>query len=155
VIPPSTVPTWTDANADTWIGSERDLAYEVAADKPVSVWMRSVRPVLVVRCANRVTDVFVFTDSAARIEGGTPDHTVRLQFDDGPEESQRWPDADRHDALFAPDGAALARRLAGVSTLRFGFTPHNAQPVMVRFQVAGLAPLLERAVKAGCTDVVR
>jgi len=148
-------PAWTDANSETWIRSaRRAVAYEVPADKPVSVWMRTVRPALVVRCERNILDVFVFTDSAARIERDTPDHTVRFQFDEGTEESARWPDADTHDAIFAPDGAAFARRLAQARTLRFGFTPHNAEPVMMTFTVAGLAPLLERAAKEGCKPAV-
>jgi hypothetical protein len=144
-------PAWTDENREAWIGgSRRAVAYEVPADKPVSVWMRTVQPALVVRCERNILDVFVFTDSAARIERDTPDHTVRFQFDEGPEEAARWPDADTHDALFAPDGAAFARRLAQARTLQFGFTPHNAEPVTMRFPVQGLAPVLERAAKAGC-----
>jgi hypothetical protein len=126
------------------------VAYEVPADKPVSVWMRTVRPALVVRCEGNILDVFVFTDSAARLERDTPDHTVRFQFDDGEEESASWPDADTHDALFAPDGALFARRLVQARTLQFGFTPHNAEPVTMRFPVAGLAPVLARAEKEGC-----
>jgi hypothetical protein len=144
-------PAWTDGNSETWIRSaRRAVAYEVPADKPVSVWMRTVRPALVVRCERNILDVFVFTDSAARIERDTADHTVRFRLDEGPEESALWPDADTHDALFAPDGAAFARRLAQARTLQFGFTPHNAEPATMRFPVAGLAPLLVRAAKAGC-----
>jgi hypothetical protein len=149
-------PAWTDENSEAWIGgSRRAVAYEVPADRLVSVWMRTVRPALVVRCERNILDVFVFTDSAARIERDTPDHTVRFQFDEGEGESALWPDADSHDALFAPDGAAFARRLAQARTLQFGFTPHNAEPVTMWFPVAGLAPVLERAAKAGCKGAVR
>lgn len=144
-------PAWTDENRATWIGSSRRaVAYEVPADTRVSIWMRTVRPALVVRCERNILDVFVFTDSAARIERDTADHTVRFRFDEGPEESVLWPDADTHDALFAPDGAKFAKRLAQARTLHFGFTPHNAEPVAMRFLVAGLAPLLARAAKDGC-----
>jgi hypothetical protein len=144
-------PTWTEENRDTWIaGARRALAFEVQADKPVSVWMRTVRPSLVVRCEANVLDVFVFTDSAAKIEPQTIDHTINLQFDGGEEMSTHWPDADTHDALFAPDAAAFAQRLASAQTLRFGFTPHNAERVTMQFNVAGLAPLLARAAKEGC-----
>lgn len=144
-------PAWTEENRATWIAGARGaLAFEVQADKPVGVWMRTVRPSLVVRCEENLLDVFVFTDSAAKIEPETIDHTVSLRFDEGEEMSTRWPDADTHDALFAPNGASFAKRLAAAHTLRFGFTPHNAGPVTMHFPVAGLAPLLARAAKAGC-----
>ena len=147
----ATAPAWTDGNRETWIaGSRRAVAYEVPADRQISVWMRTVRPSLVVRCEGNVLDVFVFTDSAAQIERDTPDHTVSVRFDNEEETSTRWPDADSHDALFAPDGAAFARRLAAAETLRFGFTPHNAEPATVQFAVGGLAPILARAAKQGC-----
>lgn len=144
-------PGWSDENSDTWVaGSRGAVAFEVSATKPVALWMRTATPVLVVRCEGKVLDVFVFTDSAARIESNTLDHTVRFQFDEGDETSALWPDADTHDALFAPNGAGFAQRIAAARTLRFGFTPHNAEPVSMQFPVAGLAPILARAAKAGC-----
>jgi len=144
-------PRWTDENRDAWVTRSRGaFAYEVPADKPVSVWMRTVQPALVVRCEANVLDVFVFTDSAAKIEPDTLDHTISLRLDDEEEASVKWPDADSHDALFSPDGPSLARRLVTARVLRFGFTPHNAEPVTMQFAVGGLAPLLERAAKEGC-----
>jgi hypothetical protein len=106
-----------------------------------------VRPLLVVRCLPRTTDVFVFTQSAALIEAQTEDHTVVFSFDDEPETRELWPDAAEHDALFAPDGAAFAKRLLTASTLRFGFTPHNAAPVTAHFQVGGLRNQVEPVSK--------
>lgn len=147
----STPPGWTEENRDTWIaGARRAVAFEVQAAEPIGIWMRTVRPSLVVRCESNLLDVFVFTDSAAKIEAQTIDHTVSLRFDDGEEVTTRWPDADTHDALFAPNGAEFAKRLAAAQTLRFGFTPHNAEPVTMQFAVAGLTPLLTRAAKEGC-----
>src|SRR5918993_5840143 len=144
-------PTWSDQNRDNWVSRSRgSFAYEVLADKSVSVWMRTVRPSLVVRCDANVLDVFVFTDSAAKIESDTLDHTISMRIDDGEQTSTRWPDADTHDALFAPGGPAFAHRLAAATTLQFGFTPHNGEPVTMKFAVAGLAPLLARAAKEGC-----
>ena len=73
-------PSWTDERRDTWVSRSRGaFAYEVLADKPVSIWMRTVRPALVVRCDANVLDVFVFTDSAAKIESDTLDHTVTMR----------------------------------------------------------------------------
>jgi hypothetical protein len=107
--------------------------------------MREVRPLLVVRCLPKTTEVFVFTQSAALIEAQTEDHTVVYSFDDEPETRELWPDAAEHDALFAPDGAAFAKRLMTARTLRFGFTPHNAAPVTAHFHVSGLRDMAEPA----------
>jgi hypothetical protein len=139
-VDPASAPTWADARQARWVGSTRQgVALELAARRPVNVWHGTVTPLLVVRCLDRRADVFVYTDTAAQIEREDDNHAVRLGFDDQPEAEDRWPDSMEHDALFAPDGDALVRRLVAARTLRFGFTPHNAAPVTAVFDVAGLA----------------
>jgi hypothetical protein len=138
---------WTTANASVWASDRNGAAFELEAENTVSVWMRTVRPMLVVRCAGGSVEAFVFTSSAAKIEPQTEDHTVKFKFDDGLESSERWPDSEEHDALFAPDGAAFARRITGAHRLQFGFTPHNASPVTAEFNVGGLNDLISRASK--------
>ena len=49
--------------------------------------------------------------------------------------------------LFAPDGVAFAQRVMTAKSLRFGYTPHNAEPVEAQFQVDGLAELIAPAAK--------
>ena len=142
-------PGWT-ANRARWAGNApRSFAFEVPSHNRIGIWMREVRPLLVVRCLPETTDVFVFTQSAAMIEAQTEDHTVVFGFDDEPETRELWPDAAEHDALFAPDGAAFAKRVLNAATLRFGFTPHNAAPVTAHFQVSGLGKMVVPAAK-GC-----
>jgi Type VI secretion system VasI, EvfG, VC_A0118 len=144
----SATATWSTASVDRWIGNgRRKFAIELAAENRVTVWQRQVKPVLVVRCLTQRPEVFVFTDSAAKIEPKTEDHTVHITLDDGEEVSELWPDSADHDALFAPDGTAFARRLAAARTMRFGFTPHNSPAVQVHFSVAGLEQHLAAAAR--------
>jgi hypothetical protein len=140
--------TWSGANSAYWVGNRRkSAAFELPAENTVQVWTRSVRPTLVVRCMGQTTQVFVVTESPMKIEPQTDDHTVTYSFDGQPGVSERWPDSDEHDALFAPDGEAFAKRLLQARSFRFGFTPHNTPSVTTDFNVAGLAPLLEPASK--------
>jgi hypothetical protein len=142
------LPKWTDTHRDRWVSNHpRSLAFELPAEQRVAVWMDRVRPLLVVRCLAQTMDVFVVTETAAAIEPQDEDHTVHVAFDDGPVETVRWPDSLDHDALFAPDGAAFARRLATARTLRFGFTPHNAAPVNVDFDLAGAERVVAEVTK--------
>jgi hypothetical protein len=135
---------WSSENRAYWVGSRRHSpAFELPAENRVAVWMRQVRPTLVVRCMAKQPQVFVVTESALRIEPQTEDHTVTFGFDNEPERTERWADSAEHDALFAPDGNAFAQRLTLARTMRFGYTPHNASPVVAYFQVSGLGPLLE------------
>lgn len=136
--------TWSREHQEQWVGKRRrSAAFELPADNTVAIWLGRVRPILVVRCVERKTEAFVFTGSAIKIEPRSEDHTVTFGFDDGAEVSQRWPDSAEHDALFAPDGAAFTAQLTHARTLRFGYTPHNAMPVVAQFHVSGLGPLLD------------
>jgi hypothetical protein len=146
--PVTTTRTWNAGNGAYWAGNRRgSAAFELEAENTVPVWMRTVRPTLVVRCMARSTQVFVVTETAMKIESQTEDHTVTFSLDDQPEENERWPDSDEHDSLFAPDGAAFAKRLMQARAFRFRFTPHNADPVTAVFNVAGLAPHVESAAR--------
>jgi hypothetical protein len=104
------------------------------------------RPQLVARCLSRMTEVYVVTGPLS-FEPQTGRHTVRLQVDDDPEQSQQWVDSDGSKELFAPDGVEMSDRLARAHRLRVGFTPFNAKPVTAEFIVEGfdqLAPLVAR-----------
>ena len=131
-------PHWSNAHQSRWVSNHpKSAAFELRADRDVPVWMHRVEPLLVVRCLAHKADVFVFTDSPARIEPQDENHTVTIAFDDEAASTERWMDSEEHDSLFAPDGAAFARRLTQSHTLRFGFTPHNAAPVTVQFTTKG------------------
>jgi hypothetical protein len=139
--------TWSSTNRE-WIGNQRKaVAFELLSDNKVQVWQRHAQPILVVRCRSGRTEAFVYIESAAQMETEDENHSVRLRFDGGTESTERWADTDEHDALFAPDGGAFARRLLGAQTLQFGYTPHNAARVVANFQVSGLDALIKPAAK--------
>ena len=141
-------PKWTHVTAGRWTGGDRkSVAFELQANNRIHIWTRDVTPVLVVRCQAGQVEPFVYTQSAARMEPQDGDHTVRVAFDNGPEATERWPDSDEHDALFAKDSAAFTYQLATAKTLRFGFEPHNAGPAVMQFDVSGLDELLRAAAK--------
>ena len=135
--------TWSRVTDGRWVGRERrSVALELNANQKVAIWMRQVRPVLVVRCLANSADVFVFTQTAAKMEPQDENHTVHVGLDNAQPSTERWADSEEHDALFAPNGNAFAQQLLQSTTLRFGFTPHNAAPVVAEFNVSGLAELL-------------
>jgi hypothetical protein len=126
----------------------RTAAFELEAERAVPVWMKSVRPVLGVRCFSRNTEVFVVIDWPASVEPAAGRHTVRIGFDDGDAAAQAWFESDNGQALFAPDGVAMSRRLARARTMRFGFTPYNAPPVVAEFDVTGVDEVIESVARA-------
>jgi Type VI secretion system VasI, EvfG, VC_A0118 len=140
--------TWTDANSARWVSNyPRSIAFELPAENTASGWMTRVRPVLVVRCLANTTDAFVFTQLSAAIEPLDERRTVQIAFDDDPAATERWAGSPDHDALFAPDGVSLARRIARARTMRFGFTPHNSPPAVLEFHVAGFSAHIESVAR--------
>lgn len=144
----SSAPKWARTRQSGW-GSDgsRTVTFELQAENEVSVWMKRVRPVLAVRCLRRRTEVFVVTDSAPSIELTADRHTVRVGFDGQPEIAEQWLESEGQGELFAPDGVALARQLARAHTMRFGFTPFNASPVVLEFDVHGFTGPFESVAK--------
>ena len=146
--PSAEAPHWSRVADGRWVSTSRhSAAFEVSATSRIHVWTRDVTPVLVVRCDAGRTEAFVYTQSAARMEPQDGDHSVSVAFDDGSTSTERWPDSAEHDALFARNGADFARKLAAARTLRFGFTPHNAEPAVATFAVDGLSELLASSPK--------
>jgi hypothetical protein len=137
--PDSTIaPKWARTRQSQWAtDGSRTIGFEVEAEREVPVYMDRVRPVLAVRCISRQTEVFVVLRSAPSIERGADTHTVRIGLDDQPYVEERWLDSSDMHALFSPDGKEFAARMAAARRLRFGFTPFNALPAVVEFDVHG------------------
>jgi hypothetical protein len=134
-----------------WVGfRKRAVAFELPARNKVPIWLRQAHPYLVVRCAGRRLDVFMYMESAAQIEPQDGKHTVRLLVDDDPEIAGRWQDSDEHDALFVPEPQPFLARLATAKVVRIGYRPHNAAPVVAAFDVEGFNELFTSADAALC-----
>jgi hypothetical protein len=130
-----------------WVSDRRSVAFELKSNNRVNVWMGQVQPLLVVRCVANRTEAFVYTETAARIEPGKEDRAVRVRLDDEPYADERWLDSDEHKGLFVPQARAFTQRLMNARTLRFQFTPHNAETAEVQFSVAGLRDLMSPVQK--------
>lgn len=147
---PSTGETTAVTPAPKWGGGVRRLngrnvaVYELEAENDVALWGKVVRPVLTVRCIAGTTEVFVLTQSAAAIDGDDGKHAVRVGYDGAADGSERWIASDEYDALFSQNGVGAARHIASAKTMRFGFTPYNAAPVVATFQVAGFDALAQK-----------
>jgi type VI secretion system VasI family protein len=144
---PSAVQRWSGDNRAFWLGNQRGVALELLAENKVNTWFGPTQPVLVVRCASRATEAFVYTRTATKIEPNAEGKTVTVSIDGEPTRTERWSDSDDRVELFAPDGAAFVQRLLHGDTLRFGYSPHNAADVVAQFHITGLAKLLEPVAK--------
>jgi hypothetical protein len=135
--------TWNAGNRVLWLGNQRGAAFELLSENKVTTWFGLTQPKLVVRCMSRTTEVLVYTQSPTKIEPNVEGKTVTVGIDGEPAKTERWADSDDRRALFTLDGAAFARRLLHAQTLRFGYSPANADDVVAQFHVTGLAELLK------------
>ena len=142
-----TLPPTKWADGARWVSDRKSVAFELKSINRVNVWMGQVQPLLIVRCTANRTEAFVYTDTASRIEPGVDDRAVRVGFDDEPYADERWLDSAEHKGLFAPNGQTFTHRLLNAKTLRFQFTPHNAEAADVQFSVAGLRERIEPVQK--------
>jgi hypothetical protein len=143
IVESAPAPTWVGRRQATWSrDGSKTIAFELQAANEVALWMQRSRPLLVVRCVSRATEVFVAIGSAASIEPQAGSHTVRIKIDGDPELVQQWSDSESGLELFAPDGVALARRLADAQTMQFSFMPYNAGAATASFAVQGAGELV-------------
>jgi hypothetical protein len=120
------------------------------AEDEITGWLNQKHtPELFVRCKEGEIDVYINVGMAATVEYGYGSHTVRLRLDDARPFRERWSQSTDNEALFAPRAASLARKIAAARTLLFEFTPFNASPQTVEFDVQGLDKFLP-GIEAAC-----
>lgn len=145
--PRVTGPKWT-GGVERSGRKTHSIYYELEAENEVSMFTRTVRPVLSVRCVSGRTEAYVLTESAAVIEAEKGTHTVTIAFDGGSAETQKWFASDDYQALFSPEAAAFAKRIARAQRLRFGFMPYNGPPANVEFDVRGFDVVIGHVAKS-------
>jgi hypothetical protein len=138
-------PEWTSRVLRSNRGSVTGVVFELVANEEVGVWRRRVKPMLTVRCESGAPEVFVLTYSPASFENKPRQHTVQVSFDSSPAADQTWEHSVGHDALFALDSRESLGQIAAAETMSFTFTPFNAAPATVQFNVSGLRAQMDSA----------
>ena len=109
------------------------------SNNSIKGWLRSFTPMLVVRCKENKTELFVMTGMPANLESDDLEkHTVRIRLDGDSHLIQKWSSSTDKKALFAPDPILLAKKIAGSVMMLFEFIPYNSNPQIARFSVTGL-----------------
>ena len=112
------------------------------------------RPILLIaRCRNDTTEVFIHWNQFLGEDGGTlPDlwKTVAIQIDDAPAQTGEWPLSDVQEATFTPDwGGHLVRQLAAGDRLVAQIVPYDGERLEAEFALTGAADAL-RPLAAAC-----
>jgi hypothetical protein len=145
----SPIGKWTRTNGKSEMDDSPVVVLRLRSENVATGWLSRNRTTLVVRCREGNTEVYVVTGMAANPElGAYQQATVRTRLDADPPQTETWGEATSNDALFAQDGVLFAMALARSRTFRFEFTPFNASPVIVTFDVLGLERQLPAVARA-------
>jgi hypothetical protein len=133
---------------DATMDGAPSVAYQLGSPDRVGWLDTDTTPSLVVRCHGHRTEVYVATEIIPSAEVGKRGHTVRLRYDGQPPRQELWSESTDDKALFAPDGVAMARRLATARTLTFEFTAFFDNPRAATFDLAGVDGVVAHVAKA-------
>lgn len=100
-------------------------------------------PTLVLRCKQNKTEVYIVTGIKSYINQAPHRSTVYLSFDDEKPQQFLFTESIDGQALFAPNPLSLIRTMLKSKTLTVQFTPSNAYPAMITFNINGLDKLIE------------
>jgi len=141
---------WAQSQDTSAMDDSKGVTFFLDAENEITGWLARQKPGLIFRCKEKSTDVYMVTGMPAAVERGDLEgHTVRVRFDDGEAQRQRWSQSTDSKALFARNAVQMARRIAKAKTLRLEFTPFNASPVIATFDVSGFDQHIGR-VAAAC-----
>jgi type VI secretion system protein VasI len=115
---------------------------KLSAQNPVTGWVRTRTPVLVLRCQDGQTDGYIDMDMKLSVEDYKYVY-VHLQLDDGPSQRQRMNASTDGVAMFFPDIDATISALLDASTLVLEITPFNAGPARTSFELSGLSEAIK------------
>ncbi len=139
---------WNVSTDRSEMDDTKSVYLSLRAENSIQGWLESSTPTLNIRCMENQTNLFIETGMSSSVEYGTSNHTVELRIDSQKAFRQSWSDSTDNKALFAGNSVGLAKQLAGADKLLFRFTPFNASPQTVEFDVRGLYNHLGEVAKA-------
>jgi hypothetical protein len=152
---PAAVPTpslygeWQSEEERSEMDGSPTVTLALESPDTIQGWLDTEKPTLIVRCLEHKTAAYIVTGMASQpVEGAYERYPVELRFDNARPTRQWWSESTDSKALFATDSVALAKRLARTKQLHVRFTPFNASPAIVTFELKGLDQLLPKVARA-------
>lgn len=153
--PPTATPLpatgkWEVINDRSSFDDSPTVILALEAESDISGAFETTRPILVLRCQEGETDVYIVTGLAPDVERGNLDGaTVRIRFGSEPAETLVMGKSTDDKALFFDAAPQMIARMEGHERLIFGFTPFSAVPVETTFDLRGLQEVLPQ-LRAAC-----
>jgi hypothetical protein len=128
-------------NKNKMEGTEEIILYREAEEPVTGNYGRQVKPLFYVRCNSgkkEGLELYLFATTVVEAKYGTNKASVRLKFDEDAPVQEDWGEANSRDALFSPNPNKLAKQLLNSKHFYLEFTPFQARPATVEFDVSGL-----------------
>ena len=141
---------WVVGESKSAADDTRTVQLSLEADSAIHGWPAKERtPALILRCAEKKTEAFVFTGFRPNVESGNLEGaTVLIRLDKDPAKSYRTNQSTDGESLFLPGSTAFIRTLAKHEKMLFRFTPFNSDPQETTFDLRGLEKALAPLKKA-------
>lgn len=134
---------WQVSRDHSQMDDSKRVVLVLPADNTISGYLKTYQPLLVIRCQENKTDLYVDIGVSPNPELGLYNqHTIRLRLDEGKPFKERWSQATSGDALFAPQPIGLARKMVKGERMLFEFVPYNSNAQIAEFDIRGLKPYL-------------
>lgn len=125
---------WSVSTSASPVDDSKTVTLTTRADKPFTAMMGSAHPILLVRCKQNKTEMFISWDTYINIQS-TP---VLTRLDKGKATTASWGVSTDNSATFAPRPISLIKSMFGKNTLLAQVTPYGQSPASVSFDVRGL-----------------
>src|SRR3990167_544051 len=138
VTPRAAPPTssWVRSVSRSAMDDSKTVSYRIGATGQIIGWLARAQPVLIARCQEGETDVYVRLGMPLMVESGDT-RTIRIRIDDEPAKTEFWSQSTDGHAIFSPKPIDLAKTITESKRVRIEVTPFNASPVTMQFNVAG------------------
>lgn len=144
---------WTVQTSVNPLDDSQTVLASLEADTESTIRLQgSLLPQLVVRCKRGDLEIYAITGTGAEKDGKDGKSTVTLRYDKQTAVDVRMDQSAEGDALFWPDAAANAKLMLGAERLRVAFTPTNAKPAFLQFDLRGFA-LVHQQLAEACPNV--
>jgi type VI secretion system protein VasI len=141
--------SWSVTSTTSPVDDTKTVTLGLGAEKEVAKPSGgSFQPQLVLRCKGGKLDVYTITGIPAADE--MPDHRAiaTVRFDKEKPVEMRLDRSAEGDALFWPEATANAERMARAGRLVFEFSPKGYEPVVLEFDLRGIAEVYPELAEA-------
>ncbi|HNN14510.1 MAG TPA: type VI secretion system-associated protein TagO [Anaerolineales bacterium] len=141
---------WQVSTSKSEFDNSTTVLLSLDAENTIEGWLTITLPTLVLMCREKELNVYVDVGTQSDVEYGLYDKaTVRVRFDQNQAFETVANESTDGEALFFQDPHGMINSMLRSSEMVFGFTPFNASPAVMTFDLRDLKNVIE-PLKQSC-----